>query len=94
MTDTYDYTGDETITERLITNIKPRIEGKSLYLDDVCITLASDATLNVVEQPYFDQFPDAEGKYARTCYCLDYAMAKGAKTFKITFEMPSISKND
>ena len=92
MTDTYDYTGDETVTERLITNIQPRVEGNALYLDDMCITLASNATLNVVEQPYFDQFPDAEGKFARICYCLDYAMAKGEKSFKLTITMPTPSK--
>ena len=92
LTDTYDYTGDEVVTERLITNIKPRVEGNALYLDDVCLTLESPATLTVVEQPYFDQFPDAEGKFARTCYCLDYALPKGATEFKLIMTMEGPSK--
>ena len=87
LTDTYDYTGTVPATERLITNIKPEIKDGCLYLDDVCLILGSAATLNVVEQPYFDQFPDAEGKFARTCYCLDYTLPEGETRFELTFRM-------
>ena len=92
LTDTYDYQGEVPATERFITNIKPRVEGNSLWLDDVCLTLASNATLNVFEQPYFDQFPDAEGKYARTCYCLDYTLGEGETEFKLILTMEGPSK--
>ena len=92
LTDTYDYTGTEQVTERLVTNIKPRVEGDCLWLDDTCLALKSRATLNIVEQPYFDQFPDAEGKFARIAYCLDYKLDKGETSFVMEFTMEGPSR--
>ena len=70
-----------------MTNIKPRIEGNTLWIDDVRLTPKTNATLKVVEQPYFDQFPDAEGKFARIAYCIDYTLAAGETAFCLEFKM-------
>ncbi|MBO5312464.1 MAG: heparinase II/III family protein [Clostridia bacterium] len=84
--DKFTFTTEPKITERLVTTIKPRVDGNSLILGDVRVTLNSPATLNIVEQEYVDQLPDENGNYNQIAYCLDYTLDKGCFDFAITID--------
>ena len=86
MHDKFTFTEKATITERFVTTIKPRVEGGSVIVDDVRLTVNSDATLNIVEQPYVDQLPDENGNHNRICYLLDYTLDGDTTEFKATID--------
>jgi hypothetical protein len=84
--DKYEFSEKPLIVERFVTTIKPRIEGESVILDDVRFTCTSDATLNIVEQPYVDQLPDENGNYNKICYLLDFTLKDGVMDFSATID--------
>lgn len=55
-------------------------------VDDVRLTLNSDATLNIGEENIVDQLPDENGSYKKIAYLIDYTLAKGTKEFKLTID--------
>ena len=84
--DKFTFTEPAVITERFVTTYKPRIEGNSVYVDDVRVTCNCDATLNIVEQPYVDQLPDENGSYNKICYLLDYTLNGDLTEFSLTID--------
>ena len=84
--DRYEFSEKPVIVERFVTTIKPIVKGNSVILDDVRFTLESEATLNIVEQPYVDQLPDENGSFNKICYLLDYTLADGVMEFKATID--------
>ena len=84
--DRYEVEKGTRITERFVTTIKPRTEGGSVILDDVRFTCTSEATLNIVEQPFVDQLPDENKNYNKICYLLDYILPEGVTEFKATID--------
>ena len=84
--DKFAFSEKPLIVERFVTTIKPRIEGNSVILDDVRFTCTSDATLNIVEQPYVDQLPDENGNYNKICFLLDYTLNGDTLDFSATID--------
>ena len=84
--DKYKFDTDSVITERFVTLIKPKIEDGCLIVDDVRLTLNSDATLNIGEENIVDQLPDENGSYKKIAYLIDYTLAKDTKEFKLTID--------
>ena len=86
MYDKFTFSDKTNIVERFVTTIKPRVEGTTVFLDDVKLSTTSDVTLNVVEQPYVDQLPDEDGNYNKICYLLDYTLNGDCTEFKATID--------
>ncbi len=86
MYDKFTFSDKTNIVERFVTTIKPRVEGTSVYLDDVKLSTTSDVSLNVVEQPYVDQLPDENGNYNKICYLLDYTLNNDTTEFYATID--------
>ena len=84
--DKFEFSEKAVITERFVTTIKPKIDGNTAIMDDVRFTATSDATLNVVEQPYVDQLPDENGSFNKICYLLDYTLNGDTTEFKATID--------
>ena len=74
MHDKFTFSDKTKITERFVTTIKPQIDGNTAIMGDVRLSTTTDATLNVIEQPYVDQLPDENGNYNQICYLLDYTL--------------------
>ena len=77
LTDEYDVDDETPITERFVTREKPVVDGNTVTLDNVKITVDGGATLsvNTVEAPLHSSL-DTE-----TVYCLDYTLDKGTAKF-------------
>ena len=84
--DKFEFSEKAVIIERFVTTIKPKIDGNTAIMDDVRFTATSDATLNVVEQPYVDQLPDENGSFDKICYLLDYTLNGDTTEFKATID--------
>ncbi|MBQ7906718.1 MAG: heparinase II/III family protein [Clostridia bacterium] len=74
MHDKFTFSDKTKITERFVTTIKPQVDGNTAIMGDVRLSTTSNATLNVIEQPYVDQLPDENGNYNQICYLLDYTL--------------------
>ena len=86
MHDKFTFSDKTKIVERFVTTIKPQVDGNTVTLGDVRLSTTSNATLNVVEQPYVDQLPDENGKYEQICYLLDYTLNDGTTEFDALIE--------
>ena len=86
MYDKFTFSDKVNIVERFVTTIVPKVEGNTVYLDDVKLSTTSDVTLNVVEQPYVDQLPDENGNYNKICYLLDYTLNGDTTEFYATID--------
>ena len=84
--DKFSFDGKAKITERFITTIKPRIEGKAIIIDDVRFVVESNAILNIVEQEYIAQLPDEYGIYNQIVYCIDFTLDSGETEFRAIIE--------
>ena len=86
--DEYVFSDKTEITERFVSVIKPRVDGKAVIVEDVRLTPKSDVTLNIVEQPFVDQLPDENGNHNKICYLIDYTWTGDTTSFDatITFE--------
>ena len=86
MYDKFTFTDKTKIVERFVTTIKPKVDGNTVILDDVRLSTTSNATLNVVEQPYVDQLPDENGNYNQICYLLDYTLNDDTTEFNAVID--------
>ena len=86
MYDKFTFSDKTKITERFVTTIKPQVDGNTAIMGDVRLSTTSDATLNVIEQPYVDQLPDENGNYEQICYLLDYTLNGDTTEFKATID--------
>ena len=84
--DKFTFDGNAKITERFITTIKPRIEGKAVIIDDVRFAIKSDAILNIVEHEYISQLPDEHGNYNQIAYCIDITLKDDNTEFKAAID--------
>ena len=87
MQDSFELSKDTEITERLISVIEPKISGDVVIIDDVRLVneygIEPKITVKETEK-------HLGGLY--NVYILDYVLPKGKTSFKITFDMPSESK--
>lgn len=77
LTDTFDYSGDGTITERFITLHEPTIGDGEIRIADAVITFDKSVALPIVS---------TEELSSGVCYLIDFPLREGCNRFSISIE--------